>query len=64
MIKVNPQFVNKVNEFYYSISGEYFRCCEEYQDETYCYAHDTQQGCAFCSDYQYWNACQCEWDGE
>ena len=45
---------------YYYYEGEYFRCCGEYQDETYCVAHDTKQGCAFCSGYEYWNPCQCE----
>ena len=61
---VSPEAVMKVNEFYYEISGEFFSCCGEYQNEAYCYAHNTEQGCAFCSGYTYWEACKCEGDDE
>lgn len=64
LVYVSPEAIQKVNDFYYEISGEYFSCCGEAQTETYCYAHNTLQGCAFCSDYEYWNECKCEWDGE
>ena len=65
MISLNTlgQQVIATNSFFYSmLEGgmfETFVCCGEYQNKEYCFAHNTQAGCAFCETNTS-APCECE----